>query len=201
VFGPVAVLFLAASLAHAPQIGVRHVLAAVPLLIVPASGLAASWLWRPASRGFRHWAPAALAVALLSWHVGGTVAVAPRYLQFFNEVAGGPANGHRVLTDSNLDWGQDLIRLKDWLDQHPTREELHLATFGRVDPAIYGIRALPLDRDSHGLAVVSASMRAGRPYFGNLEGHRGWIPAGTYTWLQGLTPIDRVGALFVYRLP
>jgi len=34
--------------------------------------------------------------------------VAPHYLAYFNELAGGPANGFKELADSNLDWGQDL---------------------------------------------------------------------------------------------
>ena len=31
----------------------------------------------------------------------------------------GPRNGPRHLLDSNIDWGQDLFYLKDWLDAHP----------------------------------------------------------------------------------
>ena len=42
--------------------------------------------------------------------------VAPHYLAYFNELAGGPANGFKELVDSNLDWGQDLKNLKLWLD-------------------------------------------------------------------------------------
>jgi hypothetical protein len=202
-FAPVAALFLAASLTGALQIGVRHVLAAVPLLIIPAAGIAAFVLDRAlagAGPPARRWVPAILVAALLTWHVAGTVAVGPRYLQFFNEIAGGPEGGHRYLVDSNLECGQDLIRLKDYLDEHGIAE-VPLAYFGRVDPAIYGIRAVPLDRNTHGIAVVSPTFVAGRPYFGNLDAQHGWLPAGTFAWLRDHPPIDRVGALFVVRLP
>jgi hypothetical protein len=204
-FVPVAALFLAASLTGALQIGVRHVLAAVPLLIIPAAGIAASAFARPVAGGLPRPGPWRRATAvvvglLLTWHVAGTVAVAPRYLQFFNEIAGGPQSGHEYLVDSNLECGQDLIRLKDYLDAKGITE-IPLAYFGRVDPAIYGIRALPLGRDSHGIVVVSPTFVAGRPYFGNLDVQHGWLPAGTFTWLKDHPPIDRVGALFVVRLP
>ncbi len=202
-FVPVAALFLAAALTGALQIGVRHVMAAVPLLIIPAAGVAAPAFDRAmdgGTRGLRRFGPAFLVGALLFWHVAGTVAVGPRYLQFFNEIAGGPEGGHRYLVDSNLECGQDLIRLKDWLDEKGLAE-VPLAYFGRVDPAVYGIQAVPLDRDTHGIAVVSPTFVAGRPYFGNLDTQHGWLPAGTFTWLKGHPPIDRVGALFVVRLP
>jgi hypothetical protein len=41
--------------------------------------------------------------------------------------------------DSNIDWGQDLIRLKDWMAAHGV-DEIDLAYFGTADPRAYGIR-------------------------------------------------------------
>lgn len=38
---------------------------------------------------------------------------------YFNELAGGASNGHAHLLHSNIDWGQDLLPLKRWLDDHP----------------------------------------------------------------------------------
>jgi hypothetical protein len=52
-------------------------------------------------------------------HRGGSVLrVHPNYLGYFNELAGGPSGGWRYLVDSNLDWGQDLRALKQWMDDH-----------------------------------------------------------------------------------
>ena len=53
--------------------------------------------------------------ALLGWHAIESIKVAPDFLAYFNELAGGPANGYRHLVDSSLDWGQDLPKLKEWL--------------------------------------------------------------------------------------
>ena len=36
-------------------------------------------------------------------------------------------NGPAHLLDSNIDWGQDLLYLKDWLDKHPQARPLGLA--------------------------------------------------------------------------
>src|SRR5207244_5691544 len=65
--------------------------------------------------------------------------VAPHQLAYFNELIGGPAQGHKYLSDSNLDWGQDLKGLKTYMD----REEIpviYLSYFGTAPPSGWGIR-------------------------------------------------------------
>ena len=197
---PVILVFVSNSLFNSLQIGVRHVLPVYPLLFVAIAprvvGVIACWR-RPGRARL-----AALATTgLLVWLVAGTLAVAPRYLQYFNEVAGGPGGGHRWLIDSNMDWGQDLVRLREYMDREGI-DAVHLAYFGRVSPTVYGIEYHPLERGrSRGIAVVSATFLMGRPYFWILGGRMRWVPGNTYAWLRELEPIDRVGALFVYRLP
>jgi hypothetical protein len=83
-------------------------------------------------------------VSLLGiWLLVSSLKVYPDYLAFFNELAGGPANGHNVLVDSNLDWGQDLKGLRVWMSNHGLTR-IQLAYFGTIDPAYYGIDANPL---------------------------------------------------------
>ena len=41
------------------------------------------------------------------------LSVHPHELSFFNLAAGGPDGGRRFFVDSSLDWGQDLLRLRD----------------------------------------------------------------------------------------
>jgi hypothetical protein len=195
---PILLIFASNALLNSLQIGVRHVLPVYPLLFVLIGGIAANLL-----AGWRGGVPqralcAALAV-LLVWYAGGTLAVAPRYLQFFNEIAGGAEGGHRWLIDSNLDWGQDLIRLREYMTRQQI-DTVSLAYFGRVHPGVYGIPFTPLERDSKGIAVVSATFLMGRPYFWYLGGRMRWVPAQTYAWLRDRQPIARVGAMFVYRL-
>lgn len=74
------------------------------------------------------------------WLVGTTAFHAPHHLSYFNELAGGPQRGGDWLCDSNLDWGQDLLLLQDWLEDHPeAKSNLHLAYFGSFDPKDIGI--------------------------------------------------------------
>ncbi len=87
---------------------------------------------------------------------------APDYLAYFN-VFVKPENSWGLLTDSNLDWGQGLIALREYEQQHPS-ETLHLAYFGSVDPKLYGIRALPLapNEPVSGEVVAGASCLSGQ---------------------------------------
>ncbi|MCX6761409.1 MAG: glycosyltransferase family 39 protein [Candidatus Moranbacteria bacterium] len=47
-----------------------------------------------------------------------TVVAYPYYMSYFNQMAGGPKNGYRYATDSNADWGQDLKRLRVWINDY-----------------------------------------------------------------------------------
>lgn len=203
-FLSVVFVFAANALLNPLNLGVRHALPAYPLLAIAASPWLAAPLERIAagSRKTRDLAPAAASIALLGWFLYGSVAVAPRYLQYFNELAGGPESGHRWLVDSNVDWGQDLIRLRAYMEERHL-ESVHLAYFGRVDPRVYGIRFTPLvEGASHGTAVVSASLLMGRPYWvWRTPGELVWSHNGAFTWLQRFAPAARVGSMFVYELP
>ncbi|MBK9054196.1 MAG: hypothetical protein IPL78_25775 [Chloroflexi bacterium] len=53
----------------------------------------------------------------------------PSYLGYFNLLAGGPGNGYNILVDSNVDWGQDLLRLKGWMSENEV-DSVKLAWFG-----------------------------------------------------------------------
>lgn len=121
------VTWAAVHLAAPLNIGVRHLLPMWPVLLA-AAGAATGWLALRAAR-------VALAGAAV-WLAAGTLAVHPGYLAFFNELAGGPAGGWRVLADSNLDWGQDLLRLARWAGDRPGRP-VRLAYFGTAVPTRY----------------------------------------------------------------
>jgi hypothetical protein len=127
-------LYFAMAASRTINIGHRHLLPVYPYLFV-AAGAAASALWRVERR--RVVARAAVAV-LAAWYAVGTLRVHPHYLAYFNEVIGGPANGYKYLVDSNLDWGQDLIGLRAYMERHAI-PRLKLLYFGTADPGYYGI--------------------------------------------------------------
>jgi hypothetical protein len=80
-----------------------------------------------------------LAAAALAWSIGSSLWVYPHSLSYFNELVGGPTGGPNHLIHSNVDWGQDLLKLKHWLDKHPEARPLKLAYFGYFDPKYVGI--------------------------------------------------------------
>ncbi len=87
------------------NIGVRHVLPMYASLAVIA-GFATVELWRRARGPFAQLGM----TALLAWLFLGVATQHPDYLPWFNEAADGKP--WRIATDSNLDWGQDVLRLE-----------------------------------------------------------------------------------------
>ena len=129
------VAFMTMAVVTPLNIGLRHLLPIYPFCILLAA--AATSVLSSSGRG-RVVLVAAAAVWALE--VGR---VYPHNLAFFNQLIGGPANGHRYLADSNLDWGQDLKGLKRWMSERGV-DQVGLAYFGTADPAYYGIRYTPL---------------------------------------------------------
>ncbi len=128
---PVLVYFLLAVYSRF-NIGVRHLLPIYPFLFVWLGGVAEQ-LWREGRYAVR------VSLLLLAmWYLASSLAIYPHYLSYFSEVVGGPHNGHRILLDSNLDWGQDLKGLKKWLNYQGT-DKVQLVYFGIADPKYYGI--------------------------------------------------------------
>jgi hypothetical protein len=126
------VVYVGFALGRTLQIGHRHLLPMLPFLFVAAAEAAGALIrWRrPVGVAF---------VGLLgAWYAAGTLRNHPHHLAYFNEAAGGPANGWTVLVDSNLDWGQDLKRLKAWMTARGVGK-VKLSYFGSADPAYYGI--------------------------------------------------------------
>ncbi len=113
------------------NIGHRHLTPLYPFLCV-AIAPAAAWLSERKARAV------AVAVLVASCFVSFALAT-PRYLSYFNVVAGGPRGGSKHLVDSNIDWGQDLLRLRNWMSAQGV-QEVDLAYFGTADPRAYGIR-------------------------------------------------------------
>lgn len=69
-----------------------------------------------------------LAVVALASYSMSSLWAFPHSLSYFNESIGGPTNGYRHLLFSNVDYGQDLFYLRDWLRSHPEVDRIRLAT-------------------------------------------------------------------------
>ncbi len=101
----------------------RYVLPAYPFALIWASKVA-----RCIDFGDRKVA-ATVAVAT-AWAVGSSLSIYPHSLSYFNELVGGPMKGHYHLIDSNIDWGQDILALRDWLVRHPEARPLYYDCVG-----------------------------------------------------------------------
>lgn len=123
--------FFLITLPDRAQAGIRYFLPIYPLFFT-ACGAAVAWIWQSAHR------LRPLAAALLAWHALEAAAIAPDSLAYFNQTVGGPDGGHRILRDSNIDWGQDLKGLGRYVRDHGI-PEVALLYYGSVSPESYGI--------------------------------------------------------------
>jgi hypothetical protein len=134
------VVVLAAGLVGNLDIGIRYLFPAVPLLCVSFGALASARLLARAKSQGRLWLRVGIGLAVLQAVEVGFAA--PWYLSFFNWPSGGPGGGYRLVNDSNVDWGQGLIALRDEMKRRGIAR-IHLAYHGTADPAVYGIDYVP----------------------------------------------------------
>lgn len=135
------------------NLGIRHVVV-VPIFLAVAAG-----------------AVPALRLPARPYVLGGLVLLSaasvwtafPHHLQYVNEAFGGSARAPELMSDSNVDWGQDLRRLSEYLEDRYPGQPVWLAYFGTADPAAYGIRnsrdpaTVPPDQVK-GVVVVSVTL-------------------------------------------
>ena len=182
---------VAVASANRIQIGLRYVLPAVPLLAVPAALAAARRPW--------------LGAALGLWQAAASLSVHPHYLTYFNTLAGGPEEGWRRLSDANVDWGQDLGLLGDYV-RRSGADSVILSYYGATVPEAVGFPFQDLysfgvwgDKNGLGpaqpkkeLLAVSATNRVGL----YLRRATGPDPFG---WLEARRPEAVLGnSIFVY---
>jgi 4-amino-4-deoxy-L-arabinose transferase-like glycosyltransferase len=179
------------------QLGVRYVLPALPLLMILASRVGLSLeVMRPAGRRAAVWLVIAVSLSSLRHH--------PHHLAYFNEAAGGPAGGRHHLLDSNLDWGQDLHLVREFMDQQQL-DEIGLVYFGTLPAERLGIRyQISRGREPEpGWHAVSVNYVMGRPHL--LREPAGTMrPAdiGEFAYFQRFEPVARLGySIDVYHIP
>ncbi|HUB26106.1 MAG TPA: hypothetical protein VL992_11805, partial [Tepidisphaeraceae bacterium] len=147
-------IYALAAITSEMNIGFRHFFPVLPFLYI-GTGLAVAAIWR---RRAGRIAVVILALALAA----ETAAAYPDFIAFFNRAAWGQRAW--LLSDSNLDWGQDLPALAAWQARNPG-VTIYLDFFGHDIPEAYGVHAVDLN-DLHGpfrparpaVAAVSLSL-------------------------------------------
>jgi hypothetical protein len=133
-------------------IGIRYLFPLVPALAVCLGAVAsgrggASPRWRQ------------VVLALAATQAVEACAHAPWHLSFFNVLAGGPERAQFIVNDSNIDWGQGLIALREEMAKRGIHR-IYLTYHGTADPALYGIDHVPyqggpIGQESDWIAVSS----------------------------------------------
>ena len=182
------------------NIGVRHLLPVFPLTIVLVSSIIAKLLKEPHLK-----IKYAVLLVLILWQAISVISAYSHLLAYFNEAAGGPDQGYKYVVDSNLDWGQDLKRLKDWTEENNV-EKIYIDYFGGSSPEYYfgtkyapwwGTRNPEEFPEGNYLAVSASFLQGGRgARASNYEG-----PDGYYLWLNDYAPVTKIGySIFVYKI-
>jgi hypothetical protein len=148
-------MFLFISMFSHANLGVRHVLPIFPYLIIFASK-SINIFDIKVSKTAKY-----LFVLTFIWYLAVGVGSFPNFLAYFNEFSGGSKNGYRILTDSNLDWGQDIYRIKNYITNNNLGKVYMDYNWGG-DAALnyYGIDYIPLkftDKDVRGNIIISAT--------------------------------------------
>lgn len=188
-----AAVYLAVSMISGLNRGVRYILPVYPFLVV----LAALAVWR-LGRARKPWGYAAW--GLLTLHALSSAHAFPNYVPYSNEIWGGPSQTYKVLTDSNVDWGQQLKETKTYLDARGVKD----CWFGyfaslTADPNYYGIPCKPMLAPSGG-DVIPAHLSGTVLISATAMASGGPEELNPYAPFVHLRPDDEIaGGILVYR--
>ena len=193
-------IYWAVSIQGNLNIGIRHLLPVFPFTILLVSGAVSNLLKEPFLK-----LKCFLLAFLISWQAVSVISVFPHFLAYFNESVGGPESGYKYVVDSNLDWGQDLKGLKNWVEKNGI-DTIYLDYFGGGDPQYYlGTKFSPwwgsrnpkeLPKGSY-LAVSASFLQGGQGK--KIPGLQ--APEGYYLWLNEYSPVAKIGySIFIYKI-
>jgi 4-amino-4-deoxy-L-arabinose transferase-like glycosyltransferase len=177
------VFFVACSMGTI-NIGHRYLLPIYPFIALSVGYLAVN-----VNRKFTYFA-----LILLLFHIGSSLQAYPHHLSYFNEFS----RGNYYLTDSNIDWGQDLLFVQKDLNR---KEVQATKTWGNLSGIVYPENlgfSLPMipsvDTLSSGHHTIYYSVNR---YLNRSEAY----PDGIYPWLMQYTPTRKVGtSVLVYEI-
>jgi 4-amino-4-deoxy-L-arabinose transferase-like glycosyltransferase len=183
------------------QMGIRYIMPLFPLVILLA-GCGGAELARPGKGGRLR--PVLLGVLML--YAAVSVALFfPSFLSYSSELIVNKDNAYRQLIDSNLDWGQDLRRLADYVERNGIGD-LEIDYFGGGDPLYY----LPpgttewypeMGGRPHGWFALSLTRRQ-LGFWEPGSQVTPALPSAYSNWIEDFQPVARIGdSILLYRLP
>ncbi|QDV18647.1 hypothetical protein Pan153_33070 [Gimesia panareensis] len=183
----------------------RYILPVMPFLFIWISSVT---LWKMT-------VPITIARIAICGAVLSSMWVYPHSLSYFNEIVGGPENGHNHMINSSIDWGQDLKYLKKWVDAHPENTPLSIAYYSDVNPKSAGIefklppmRTIGFNSEAipnalkPGWYLISVNFMKGYPWrLADSEGVEMKSRQYAFSYFAKLEPVDRIGySIYVYHI-
>lgn len=199
---PIVLIFITFS-ANNKLSGIRHLLAIYPFIFVLAGSIT----------NIRMKRRNAIVYSLSLLYLLSALLVAPYYLSYMNILAGGPANAYKIMVGANIDQGQELLGLKDFMQKNNIGK-IKLSYWGSVDPKNYGINYEYLPSpyfqpwQNNYTHIVQPNTRVQE----DCSERKGWIAISVtnlqnvhlankecYDWLKKYEPVKRIGySIFVY---
>lgn len=177
-----AAIFLAFAMSSKADLGVRHILPVYGILFVICGASAKTLLAKKAGR--------IILSLLILLILIEDIKTYPNYLSYYNELYGGTSNGYKIATDSNYDWGQDLKKIKAYLDNHPdiSNPLIEYGWDGTQSISYYKIPAIPVgifSPEYKGFLIIGAT----------------GLSTPTYASLKNVPIYARISpSVFVYKL-
>lgn len=176
-----ALIFFVFAMFSKANLGVRHIMPFYATMIV----FAGSAIEAKKAGAFAKYA----AGILILWLIVESVVVFPNFISYYNEFYGGTKNGYKVAADSNYDWGQDIKRIKSYINKK-----------GIINPWVeytwdseksldyYNISRKPLNSinsGTDGFLIIGATALSSQSYYA----------------LQQMVPYDRITpSVFVFKI-
>ncbi|HEX4997496.1 MAG TPA: glycosyltransferase family 39 protein [Terriglobia bacterium] len=192
------VTFGVAAIASPLNIGIRHISIPIASLTILVGLVPAAIASLPHHR--MRLALNGIAVAAVASCVWSSAVTYPHYLSYFNFLAGDRPK-FEIAVDSNLDWGQTLIPLRNFMASHGVNDIFIDSSGSTPDVYVPGARAFNCERgvpDSAEWVAVGASRFFSEPDLSfdsakpvghclDLFNHASWSEAG--------------GALYIFHIP
>ena len=197
------------------NIGVRHILPILPFIYALTARQISNWIkgniteripdyhsfWQLFGLYWKKIKRVTLVPLLFIWAALSVVSIYPSFLAYFNEIAGGPNGGYKWVVDSNLDWGQDILRLARFVEKNDIKE-IKMDYFSGA-PAEYYIKTAKIESYNRetpqkGWLAISSTI-----LMGACRDNASFCSYNdrAYTWLDSYMPVAKIGySVFVYNI-
>ena len=171
-------LFFVISMVGRIDIGIRHILPILPFMYIFISSLVL----------FKNNVFKKLLLTLIILQIAITFLAFPNYLTYFNQIAGGVKGGIKHLSDSNLDWNQNMKRFGIYAKENDIKKVYSLC-WDEYSFSYQGVSAQTLPNNPvNGVAVICAQQMVVPP-----EGF-------DFSWVIKNPPDAVIGnAMYVWR--